>query len=168
VTIASALIANSLATSATSAAGSQELQSIEAQAIRLFQRATPSVVYINTFVERLDAFSMNVYELPQGTGSGFVWDKDGHIVTNFHVIRDSGSAKVVLTNSVGKSQSFRAEVTGVDPDKDVAVLKVDPKLLGEENIKLVPVQLGSSSNLLVGQIGSDDLLVPTKFVKLLF
>ena len=51
------------------------LQSAESQVIDLFQKVSPSVVYINTFVERLDAFSMNVFEVPQGTGSGFVWDK---------------------------------------------------------------------------------------------
>lgn len=122
------------------------LQSAETQVIDLFQNVAPSVVYINTFVERLDAFSMNVFEVPQGTGSGFVWDKEGHIVTNYHVIRNSGSAKIIFTKSNGKSVSFKAEVTGVDPDKDVAVLKVD---IDSKNLK--PVQLGDSSLLLVGQ-----------------
>lgn len=50
-------------------------------------QSTPSVVYINTFVNQRDAFSMNVLEVPAGTGSGFVWDDKGHVVTNFHVIR---------------------------------------------------------------------------------
>ena len=63
----------------------QMLQQAEQQTIGLFEQAAPSVVYINTFVERLDAFSMNVFEVPAGTGSGFVWDQDGHIVTNLYV-----------------------------------------------------------------------------------
>ena len=63
----------------------QMLQQAEQQTIALFDKVTPSVVYINTFVERLDAFSMNVFEVPAGTGSGFVWDQDGHIVTNLYV-----------------------------------------------------------------------------------
>lgn len=50
-------------------------------------QSTPGVVYINTFVSQRDAFSMNVLEVPAGTGSGFVWDDQGHVVTNFHVIR---------------------------------------------------------------------------------
>lgn len=58
------------------------LQNAEQQTIALFEKVTPSVVYISTYVERLDAFSMNVFEVPAGTGSGFVWDMDGHIVTN--------------------------------------------------------------------------------------
>ena len=92
------------------------LQSAETQVIDLFQNVAPSVVYINTFVERLDAFSMNVFEVPQGTGSGFVWDKDGHIVTNYHVIRNSGSAKVIFTKTNGKAVSLKAEVTGKRKD----------------------------------------------------
>ena len=106
------LTTNILPIEKTFAADYQQLQLAETQTIQLFQDWTPSVVYINTFIERLDAFSMNIYELPQGTGSGFVWDKDGHIVTNFHVIRNAGSAKVILTGNNGNSQSFRASVTG--------------------------------------------------------
>ena len=97
------------------------IQSAEKQIIQLFKQNTPAVVYINTFVQRLDAFSMNVMDLPAGTGSGFVWDQKGHIVTNYHVIRNAQSAKVTVTSKDGLStKSFRAKVQGVDPDKDVA------------------------------------------------
>ena len=123
------------------------LQSTERQMIDLFQKVSPSVVYINTFVERLDAFSMNVFEVPQGTGSGFVWDKSGHVVTNYHVIRNAGSAKIIFTKPNGQSISYKAKITGVDPDKDVAVLEID---VGTTN-NLQPIPIGDSSNLLVGQ-----------------
>lgn len=120
----------------------------ENQVIRLFERNTPSVVYINTFAERIDIFSMNVMEVPIGSGSGFVWDDSGHIVTNYHLIRNAKSAKVVVTSADGKAtQTYKAEVTGVDPDKDIAVLSVNDK----KKMSWKPIKLGTSSNLQVGQ-----------------
>ena len=110
----------------------------ESQTIKLFEQTTPSVAYINTFVEQLDRFSMNVMEVPAGTGSGFVWDQDGHIVTNYHVIRNAANAKVVLTDKQGKIETYNAQVQGVDPDKDVAVLVVPDAKKG----KLKPIQVG--------------------------
>jgi len=125
------------------------LQASEAQTISVFQEATSSVVYINTFVEKVDVFSMNVMEVPQGTGSGFIWDQEGHVVTNFHVIRNSASAKVTITNNDGSTTVVKATVIGVDPDKDVAVLLVD---LPKEKLRtLTPVKVGTSANLKVGQ-----------------
>ncbi|KAJ1432207.1 trypsin-like cysteine/serine peptidase domain-containing protein [Ochromonadaceae sp. CCMP2298] len=118
------------------------------QVISLFDRITPSVVYINTFTERVDGFNMNVLEVPIGSGTGFVWDNEGHIVTNYHVIRNAKSAKVIITSQDGKAtKTFRAQVAGVDPDKDVAVLTVG----GKSSFRPVPVTQGSSSNLRVGQ-----------------
>lgn len=80
--------------------------------------------------------------MPQGAGSGFIWDTDGHIVTNFHVIRGARDLKVTL----GDQSAYDAAVVGYDEDKDVAVLKIDapPE-------KLRPLQVGASSSLLVGQ-----------------
>jgi S1-C subfamily serine protease len=68
-----------------------ELTEIELRRIAVFEKAAPSVVYIDTFVEQRDVFSTNVMEVPVGTGSGFVWDDKGHIVTNCEslVIRHS-------------------------------------------------------------------------------
>ncbi|CAM9312130.1 unnamed protein product [Discosporangium mesarthrocarpum] len=66
---------------------SPDLVTEENAYIRIFEQSTPGVVYINTFVSQRDAFSMNILEVPAGTGSGFVWDQEGHIITNFHVIR---------------------------------------------------------------------------------
>lgn len=124
------------------------LVNAESQLIKIFEQNTPSVVYINTFVERVDFFSMNIMEVPAGTGSGFVWDQDGHIVTNYHVIRNAKSAKVTVTSADGKAtKTYKAKVIGVDPDKDVAVLCVDNK----KTVPWKPVQLGESENLKVGQ-----------------
>jgi S1-C subfamily serine protease len=126
----------------------------EKNVIETFDRVTPSVVYIDTYREKVD-FNMNVLEVPTGSGSGIVWDKDGHIVTNYHVIRNANSAKVTIT-SIDKdkksSKTFKASVVGTDPDKDVAVLSIaDAFVEGQPTIKLRPITVGSSSNLRVGQ-----------------
>jgi S1-C subfamily serine protease len=124
------------------------IQTAENQVIDLFEKTTPSVVYINTFTEKIDAFSMNILKVPSGTGTGFVWDDKGHIVTNFHVIQNSKSAKVTVTGDDGKStKTYKAEVTGVDPDKDVAVLQITNPRAGPWK----PIKLGFSNNLRVGQ-----------------
>lgn len=126
------------------------LSAVETQTIQLFQRNTPSVVYIDTFQTQYDIFSMNVMETPAGTGTGFVYDKEGHIVTNFHVIRNAGSARVTLTDGDGKSRmTVKAKVVGVDPDKDIAVLSID--LPPEAKAKLRPITVGRSADLVVGQ-----------------
>jgi S1-C subfamily serine protease len=97
---ASIILSSSLVFSGSIGTSNAEtLQDVERQTITLFERLTPSVVYINTFIEAVDAFSMNVMEVPAGTGSGFVWDDDCHIVTNYHVIRNAQSAQVTLTGT---------------------------------------------------------------------
>src|SRR5512141_3135774 len=79
-----------------SPAGRPELDSEELHTIALFKHASPSVAYITTQVERVDFWTRSVTEIPQGTGSGFVWDERGHVVTNFHVVQDADAAKVTL------------------------------------------------------------------------
>ncbi|KAL4448534.1 hypothetical protein ABPG75_005753 [Micractinium tetrahymenae] len=116
----------------------------EKSTISLFQRSRPSVVYITSLTTRRDAFTLNLMEIPQGEGSGFVWDSEGHIVTNYHVIR--GASEVLITLSGGEGQP--AKVVGYDEDKDVAVLRLDPK---DMEGPLVPLKLGTSSDLEVGQ-----------------
>lgn len=86
-------------------------------------------------------------EVPAGTGSGIVWDAAGHIVTNYHVIRNAANAKVILTNKFGKLETYSAQVAGVDPDKDVAVLTI----VVDKQHELKPIKKGRSSNLKVGQ-----------------
>ncbi|KAL0424288.1 UNVERIFIED_CONTAM: Protease Do-like 1, chloroplastic [Sesamum radiatum] len=120
----------------------RKLQSDELATVRLFQENTPSVVYITNLAARQDAFTLDVLEVPQGSGSGFVWDTDGHIVTNYHVIRGASDLKVTLADQ----STYDAKVVGFDQDKDVAVLRIDaPK------DKLRPIPIGVSADLLVGQ-----------------
>ncbi|KAJ0985844.1 hypothetical protein J5N97_004200 [Dioscorea zingiberensis] len=120
----------------------RKLQTDELATVRLFQENTPSVVYITNLAVRQDAFTLDVLEVPQGSGSGFVWDKDGHIVTNYHVIRGASDLRVTLADQA----TYEAKVVGFDQDKDVAVLRIDaPK------DKLRPIPIGVSADLLVGQ-----------------
>ncbi|XP_068637046.1 protease Do-like 1, chloroplastic [Aristolochia californica] len=120
----------------------RKLQSDELATVRLFQEKTPSVVYITNLAVRQDAFTLDVLEVPQGSGSGFVWDKDGNVVTNYHVIRGASDLKVTF----GDQSTYDAIIVGFDQDKDVAVLHVDaPK------DKLKPIPVGISADLLVGQ-----------------
>ena len=84
--------------------------------------------------------------LPKGVGTGFVWDDAGHIVTNFHVINKVDSALVSLTNSKGETKQYTAKLTGVDPDKDIAVLKIDA-----DKSELRPMPLGTAKSVKVGQ-----------------
>ncbi|MFS7970578.1 putative peptidase S1, PA clan [Helianthus anomalus] len=74
---------------------SRKLQTDELATVRLFQENTPSVVYITNLAARQDAFTLDVLEVPQGSGSGFVWDKNGHVVTNYHVIRGASDLRLV-------------------------------------------------------------------------
>jgi S1-C subfamily serine protease len=109
--------------------------------VSLFEEAAPSVVFITTTAVREDYWSRNVYEIPAGTGSGFVWNEEGYIVTNYHVIRDAYKAKVTLSDQT----TWDAEVVGIEPRKDLAVLKI------KTNSNLKPIPIGTSHNLKVGQ-----------------
>ncbi|KAG7670737.1 hypothetical protein KSW81_004171 [Nannochloris sp. 'desiccata'] len=126
---------------------STRLTSDETSTIQLFNRNTPSVVFITNLATRRDAFTLNNLEVPQGAGSGFVWDTNGHILTNYHVIR--GASEVRITLSGGSD--YAATVVGVDEDRDVAVLKIDTKGNAKDAQLLKPLQLGTSSDLQVGQ-----------------
>lgn len=123
----------------------------ELSTVQLFQRNTPSVVYITNLqsVMRADPISpgsLNLQrtEIPRGSGTGFVWDDSGHIVTNFHVI--AGATDLTVTTM--DQAIYRARLVGADPDKDVAVLQVTDK---DAIQKFRPVKVGSCSNLMVGQ-----------------
>lgn len=120
-----------------------ELADFEKTSIEVFRKASPSVVYINTRQRRqANPWSFRQVEVEAGTGSGFVWDQQGHIVTNLHVIRGASSAQVVFTDQTG----FDATLVGASEDHDLAVLKIsaDPD-------QLSPVLIGESDNLEVGQ-----------------
>lgn len=118
------------------------LDAQEQNNIAVFRKVSPSVAHITTLAQQRDFFSRNVTEVPSGTGSGFLWDEQGHIVTNFHVIRGASAAKVTLSDQ----SAYDATLVGVDPDRDLAVLRI---VAPRE--KLTPVPMGSSRDLLVGQ-----------------
>jgi S1-C subfamily serine protease len=114
----------------------------ERATIAVFERATKSVVFIsNTAIQR-DFWSLDTMEFPQGSGSGFVWNKQGHIVTNFHVIYGANSIKVTLADR----SEHPAKLVGADPDRDLAVLQIQ----APENV-LEPLAIGASHDLRVGQ-----------------
>src|SRR5688572_15125889 len=112
-----------------------DLAEIEQTTIEVFRSVSPSVVHITTLVTAAAPFSLDVQQIPEGTGSGFVWDTDGHIVTNYHVIRDASGAVIVLADG----SSWRGRLVGSYPAKDLAVLSIDaPSHL------LQPIAIGSS------------------------
>jgi len=117
------------------------ISTAEEATIHLFEVSAPSVVFITTTATQQDYWSRNVYEIPSGSGSGFVWDEEGHIVTNYHVIKDAYKAKVTLSDQT----TWDAEITGVEPRKDLAVLKIKTT----SPLKALPI--GTSHDLKVGQ-----------------
>jgi len=108
--------------------------------INLYQRISPSVVHITNRAGRVDRTTGLVPE--QGSGSGFVWDVDGHIVTNNHVVSGADEVDATLANG----QTLPAQVVGVDSYYDIAVLKIEP-----EGQTLAPLELADSDEVRVGQ-----------------
>jgi S1-C subfamily serine protease len=114
----------------------------EQATIELFENAAPSVVYIRTSQIRQNYWRRNVMEVPAGSGSGFIWDKQGHIVTNYHVIEDAQRIRVTLSDQ----STHDATLIGIEPNKDLAVLKIN-----EEGLDLLPIPITTSETLKVGQ-----------------
>ena len=114
----------------------------EQSQIDVFKRISPSVVHITTLEVQRDFFSLNVEQVPRGTGTGFVWDERGHIVTNFHVIQGGSAARVTLADQ----STHTAELVGAFPDRDLAVLRIDVP-----SSKAPAIPIGSSRDLQVGQ-----------------
>jgi S1-C subfamily serine protease len=119
-----------------------ELFTDEKSTISLFKQASPSVVHITAITVQRDFFSLNLYQIPEGTGSGFVWDTTGNIITNFHVIQNADAAQVTLADQ----SAWKARRVGAAPDKDLAVLRIDAPA---NRLKAIP--LGTSKDLQVGQ-----------------
>lgn len=118
------------------------LDASELSLTQRFRDARPSVVYITSIAYQRDWFSLDVEKVAAGTGSGFIWDELGHIVTNFHVIEGASELQVTL----GDQSVHRAIPVGLAPEKDLAVLK-----LIQPPAKLRPIPLGTSTDLQVGQ-----------------
>ena len=115
----------------------------EQHTVDLFQAASPSVVNINTTRTGRVGWSQRTVEVPTGSGTGFVWDAEGHVVTNFHVIRQASGARVTFDDQT----QLEAKLVGVSRDHDLAVLKVEHP----EDAPLVPLPRGRSGELRVGQ-----------------
>lgn len=118
-----------------------DLAEDEKATISLFRQSSKSVVYITTS-EVGRNFNFDVLEIPKGTGSGFIWDDKGHIVTNFHVVENANRWRVTLADQ----STWTATPVGVAPDKDLAVLHIDAPLS-----RLTPIVVGASADLEVGQ-----------------
>jgi len=119
-----------------------ELSAGEKSTIAVFREASPSVVHITVIAVQRDLFTLNLYQIPEGTGSGFVWDNSGNIITNFHVIQNADAAQVTLADQ----SNWKARRVGVAPDKDLAVLRIDAPA---NKLRAIPV--GTSKDLQVGQ-----------------
>ena len=136
------------------------LKDEEKSVVDLFTKSKSAVVFITNVAVRRDAFTLSLTEQPQGAGSGIIWDDEGHVVTNYHVIRNANELKVQFSlqnnrgpNSKGKINDVLdacdAVVVGFDDDKDIAVLKLMDESCYTNKARALPI--GSSSSLQVGQ-----------------
>jgi S1-C subfamily serine protease len=119
-----------------------DLAADELSTIELFEHVSPSVVHVTSVAIFQNALTMDVLEKRAGTGSGFIWDTDGHIVTNLHVVSEGQGAVVTLADNSNHS----ARLVGFDSSNDIAVLKIDVP-----PGTLTPIAVGESSDLKVGQ-----------------
>jgi S1-C subfamily serine protease len=138
--------------------GAQALTQDENNVIKMFQRNKSSVVFITNLTLRRDAYTTNQMEIPQGAGSGIVWDDQGHIVTNFHVVRGSNELMVKLN----EGEESAATIVGVDEDKDIAVLKLNSPIKGMRPVVLAKsadrLQVGQSTYAIGNPFGLDHTL----------
>jgi S1-C subfamily serine protease len=116
---------------------------LEKTSIQIFKNASPSVVHVTNLAERRGQMTFNLEEISQGTGTGIVWDDQGHVVTNYHVVEKANLLRVVFQDG----SSYDTGDVWTYPDKDIAVIKVKaPKS------RLVTLPLGTSYDLQVGQL----------------
>ncbi len=120
-----------------------DLAEDEKSTIELFRKAAPSVVNVTSLAVRRDRFSFDITQIPKGSGSGFVWDDEGRIVTNFHVVQGAQAIQVTLADR----STWKAIQVRSDPDRDLAVLWID----APKRVQLRPIPLGESEHLQVGQ-----------------
>ena len=122
----------------TEAAPNESLDGEEQNNISVYKRNIPSVVNVTSRAMTFDFFYGLVPQ--EGQGSGFVIDKEGHILTNYHVVADARQVEVTLHNR----KKYKATIVGSDPSHDLAVIQIKAP-------DLVPAILGDSRNLQVGQ-----------------
>jgi len=119
-----------------------DLADLEKSTITLFSARSASVVHITTIAVRSDPFRRTAMQVPSGTGSGFVWDETGHVITNYHVIEGADAARVTLPDQ----SVWDAKLVGASPRNDIAVLRIDA-----QGTVLPPIVVGTSHDLAVGQ-----------------
>jgi len=119
-----------------------ELTAEEKSTIDVFDKSKSSVVYITTQEQVMDIWTRNVFSVPHGTGSGFIWDSEGHVVTNYHVVQGASGARVKLADG----RDYKAALVGASPAHDIAVLKIAIAAKPPP-----PVPLGESRTLRTGQ-----------------
>ncbi|MCA9645780.1 MAG: trypsin-like peptidase domain-containing protein, partial [Myxococcales bacterium] len=109
----------------------------ERNSIQIFREVAPSVVFVTQKRVVMDRYAMRATEVPAGSGSGFIWDDAGHVVTNFHVIAGAQSLSVTLYDQ----KTYEAKVVGAEPRKDIAVLA----LIGAPKSALKPISVAPST-----------------------
>jgi S1-C subfamily serine protease len=119
-----------------------ELAADEKANIDLFERSKSSVVFISTQQKVLDPWTRNVFSIPRGTGSGFIWDQSGNLVTNYHVVEGASEATVKLSDG----RDYKAKLIGASKYHDLAVLRITVEVNAPP-----AVPLGVSHDLKVGQ-----------------
>lgn len=120
-----------------------ELSNAEKSNIEIFRHASPSVVYITTLADMVNLWTRDITRIPRGTGSGFIWDKHGHIITNYHVLEGASEIRIGLSDH----RTFNAVLVGASPDHDIAVLRM-PLVVNMPS----PLPIGTSHDLQVGQM----------------
>ena len=119
-----------------------ELAATEKNSIEIFQQASPSVVFITTLSDRINFWTRDITRIPRGTGTGFVWDSHGHIITNYHVIKNASEIHVRLDDQ----RTYKALFVGASPTHDIAVLRIPVSMK-----TYPPLLIGSSHDLKVSQ-----------------
>lgn len=114
----------------------------EQNSIDIFEAARPSVVFVTKEQVTRNPYSFDLVTIPSGSGTGFVWNRDGYIVTNYHVVQ--GASRVMIT--LQDQSHWPAELIGTAPERDIAVLKISAP-----QKQLHPLQLGDSLSLKVGR-----------------
>ena len=120
-----------------------ELSAEEQMNVEIYQEVSPSVVHVTNIEQHAGLFSLDLQRVAKGTGSGFVWDTDGHIVTNYHVVQGGNAAMVIMADQ----SSYEAQNIWADPDMDIAVI-----FIRAPSSKLQAALIGTSHDLKVGQL----------------
>lgn len=118
----------------------------EQNTIGIFQKIAPKVVFIHRLTTVVDPLHQSFEVKESGSGSGFIWDKKGHIVTNFHVIKGADKFSVTMNG-----MTVDANVIGFEPRKDIAVLAINSPTAMSKLKDFEPIEISPTHELIVGQ-----------------